>query len=102
MVQLNSKILKLSNMVTRDDVQDDAEHLDIRDDVSTECATFGKVFQVIIPRVKDGFPAATEGTIFVEFETPYGAAQAKLALTGRKFADNIVVVEYVSDWWVNG
>lgn len=95
-VQHNSKILKLSNMVTREDVQDDAEYLDIRDDVLTECSTFGKVFQVIIPRVKDGLPAATEGTIFVEFETPYGAAQAKLALTGRKFADNVVEVEYVS------
>lgn len=94
---VNSKVLRLSNMVTKEDLTDDNEFWDIRQDVMEECNTFGKVIQVIIPRIKDGYPPGTEGFIFVEFENPFGSAQAKIALTGRKFAERTVIVDYFDE-----
>lgn len=83
-------------MVTREDLANEAEYVDIKLDVSMECQQYGKVRSVVIPRVRDGYPAASECLIFVEFETVDGAVAAAKVLNGRKFAENTVVVSYVS------
>ena len=90
---IHSRVLKLSNMVSREEIQDDSEFVDIREDVQSECAGYGQVLGVLIPRVKEGFPLHTEGSIYVEFQNTTMAAAAKMALSGRKFAGNTLVVE---------
>jgi len=84
-------------MVTREELQDDNEYVEIRDDVREECSQYGSVLSVVMPRVKDGFSAAEECSIFVEFEAATMAAQARQALTGRKFAERVVVCEFYDE-----
>jgi splicing factor U2AF subunit len=91
-----TRILQLSNMVTREDLQSDTEVADIKEDVRLECADHGSVLQVLIPRVRDGHNVSSEGLIFVEFYDSSMATSAALVLNGRKFADKTVVVNYVS------
>ncbi len=90
------QVLQLSNMVTAEDLRVDSEYEDIREDVRLECAEHGQVLRVFIPRVRDGFSPAIEGLIFVEFYSAGMAKSAAMVLNGRKFADKIVVVNYVS------
>lgn len=83
-------------MVTHDDLENDAEYDDIKEDVRLECMDHGQVSSIVIPRVKDGYPSASEGHIFVEFANPMHAKAAGTALHGRKFGTNTVMVQYVS------
>jgi splicing factor U2AF subunit len=92
-----TRVLKLTNMVTHDDLENDAEFADIKEDVRLECQDHGAVLNVIIPRMKDGFPMHAEGSIFVEFADPTKAQSAALALNGRKFVDRTVVVQYFDE-----
>jgi splicing factor U2AF subunit len=92
-----TRVLKLTNMVTHDDLENDAEFADIKEDVRLECQDHGAVLNVIIPRMKDGFPMYAEGSIFVEFADPTKAQSAALALNGRKFVDRSVVVQYFDE-----
>lgn len=41
------QVLRLSNMVTRDDLYNEAEYQDIREDVRLECQQYGKVRTVL-------------------------------------------------------
>lgn len=91
------QILILKNLVDQTEIQDDNEHLDIQDDVKSECSQHGSVRSVLIPRLKDGFPAASEGSVFVEFNEAESATRAAQSLRGRKFADRMVIVNYVSN-----
>lgn len=90
------QILVLKNMVEREELEDDSEFADIKEDVKDECSQHGRVRLVLLPRAKDGFPYAVEGSIFVEFEAAEGARAAAMALRGRKFADKTVALSYVS------
>lgn len=95
-----TKVLKLKNMVSADELQDDGEHADIIDDVRTECAQYGgpaAVTGVLIPRVKEGYPVRTEGSVFVSFTDTSVARTAAMALSGRKFGNNVVAVEYYDE-----
>ena len=83
-------------MVTHEELQNDSEYAEIVEDIRLECAEHGQVITVFVPRQKDGYPANIEGFIFVEFANANMARSAALALNGRKFADKIVVVQYVS------
>ncbi len=88
-----SRVLKMSNMVTSEEIQNDSEYADIMEDVRLECSDHGAVIRVLIPRRKENYPAHAEGNIFVEFTNVDGASAAKRALTGRKFDNRTVVVE---------
>lgn len=86
----------MANMVTAAELNDDAEYDDIKDDILSECAAYGKVLIVVIPRIKDGFSPSSEGLIFVEFREASVARTCAIALSGRKFGSRIVIVDYVS------
>ena len=88
-------------MVTSAELQDDEEYEDIIRDVRGECSSYGQVLQILIPRVRDGFPSFSEGLIFVEFMTSGDATVAHANLSGRKFADRTVMVNYVSQTILN-
>ena len=83
-------------MLSKEDLENDTEYKDIKEDVRLECLTFGVVLNLIIPRTRDGFSPASEGFIFVEFQRPEMAQAAAVALHGRKFADKVVLVQFVS------
>jgi RNA recognition motif-containing protein len=83
-------------MVTVAELNDDSEYEEIKEDVTAECSEHGAVLSVIIPRTKEGYSYASEGLIFVEFIEPYAARNCAMALSGRKFAERFVDVEYVS------
>jgi len=55
------------------------------------------VLTVIIPRVKDGHPSGTEGSVFVEFADVESAKRSAKSLKGRKFAEQIVIVNYYDE-----
>ena len=84
-------------MVNVLELVDDLEFQDLCEDVRLECQQYGEVVRVLIPRVKDQYPAACEGSIFVQFATIEAAERAAAALTGRKFENKTVNVDYVSD-----
>ncbi len=82
--------------MTREELADDGEFEDIQEDVKGECSTYGVIESMIIPRERDGFRASTEGSIYVMYQNPDMARAASAALSGRKFANRIVTVDYVS------
>lgn len=88
-----SRVLKMSNMVTSEEIQDDSEYADIMEDVRLECSDHGAVLKVLIPRRKENYPAHAEGNIYVEFSDTTGASAAKRSLAGRKFDNRTVIVE---------
>ena len=83
-------------MITKEELYDDNEFADIIDDVTHECSQYGKVTQVVIPRSKDGYPISCDGSVFIEFVDTAASRNAASALSGRKFGDRIVTVEFVS------
>lgn len=84
-------------MVTREELQNDEDYADICEDVKDECSQHGEVAVVLIPRIKEGFPAQCEGGVYVQFLQSEAAQRAAMALTGRKFADNTVDVDYFDE-----
>ena len=99
--KMASRVLKLSNMVTAEELLDDQEWREIREDVEAECSGHGSVTKVIIPRVSEGYSKASEGLIFVAFKDVVSAAAADKALQGRKFANRIVISEYYDEGFFN-
>jgi splicing factor U2AF subunit len=90
-------VIILKNMVTPDELGDDEEFGEICEDVREECSQHGDVLNVLIPRAKDGFPLQCEGSVFVHFQETVSARKAALALSGRKFADRTVDVDYFDE-----
>lgn len=88
-------ILQLLNMVTVEDLVSEREYEDILEDIRTECAEFGTVRSIVIPRpAKDGARVAGLGKVFVEYSTAEEGMQAAAKLAGRTFADRTVLVSY--------
>lgn len=68
---------------------------EICDDVREECAKYGKVLDLKVPRPAGGSrQSAGVGRIFVKFESAEATTSALNALAGRKFADRTVVTTY--------
>lgn len=82
-------------MITKEELMDDGEYKDIVEDVHGECSQYGQVAEVLIPRSKDGYPESADGSVFIEFVSENDAKTAAIALTGRKFEDRILSVDYV-------
>ncbi|KAH8201014.1 hypothetical protein TruAng_004787 [Truncatella angustata] len=93
--QEESKVLQLLNMVTAEELLDNDDYEEICEDVRDECAKFGQVVALKIPRPSGGSrQSAGVGKIFVKFDTTESAKKALNALAGRKFADRTVVTTY--------
>ncbi|KAK1600206.1 uncharacterized protein LY79DRAFT_532877 [Colletotrichum navitas] len=90
-----TRVLQLLNMVTPEELMDNDDYEEIKEDVQEECAKFGTVLDIKIPRPVGGSrQSAGVGKIFVKFETKEAANKALKALAGRKFADRTVVTTY--------
>lgn len=112
------RVLQLLNMVTADELIDNDDYegkffpppnyiqrqksniqiIEICEDVQEECAKYGKIVDLKVPRpTGSSRQAAGVGKIFVKFDTPESATNALKALAGRKFADRTVVTTYFSE-----
>ncbi|VDN26345.1 unnamed protein product [Gongylonema pulchrum] len=67
---------------------------DILEDIREECAKYGIVKSLEIPRSVPGVDVTGVGKVFVEFNTKQECQKAQAALTGRKFANRTVVTSY--------
>ncbi|XP_019905566.2 splicing factor U2AF 65 kDa subunit-like isoform X2 [Esox lucius] len=91
---LPTEVLCLMNMVAVEELLDDEEYEEIVEDVRDECSKYGQVKSIEIPRPVDGLEVPGTGKIFVEFMTLFDSQKAMQALTGRKFANRVVVTKY--------
>mmetsp|Transcript_10657 Transcript_10657/g.17372 ORF Transcript_10657/g.17372 Transcript_10657/m.17372 type:complete len:541 (+) Transcript_10657:1067-2689(+) len=96
-------VIRLSNMVTAEDLEDDGMYDELVEDVSDECNSHGAVKSIVIPRPDATTAAAQQllqedtaqlGKIFVHFEDVNGATAALTAVKGRRFNGRIVEAYY--------
>ena len=88
-----SRILVLKNMVTKEDLENPEDYLDIKADIETECSRFGQVLSVAIPRGES--PGV--GNVIVEYPNIQQAASAAVSLIGRRFNKRIVRATFMSE-----
>jgi splicing factor U2AF subunit len=88
-------VLKLENMVTVEEINDDEEYRDILSDIFTECSKFGSLQDVKIPRRKDGHQS--EGSVFLKYTSPQDAMNARNALSGKKFNNNTITTAFYDE-----
>ena len=87
-----SPVLRFSNVVTLQDLNNDEMYDDVREDVELECSTFGPLLRLEIPRVSE----KGQGFVFVQFSTMEDAIVAKKACKGRTYGDKMVEVIFYS------
>ncbi|KAG8887557.1 hypothetical protein FRB98_009463 [Tulasnella sp. 332] len=107
-----SRILLMLNMVTPEDLVDDAEYNEILDDIRAECANFGQVEDIKIPRPpkkektgwqpggakdKNEMQAEGVGRVYVKYHQPAGAQMGLKALAGRSFAGRSIIATLLGD-----
>ncbi|XP_023931364.1 splicing factor U2AF 50 kDa subunit isoform X2 [Lingula anatina] len=89
-----TEVLCLMNMVVPEELEDEEEYEEILEDVREECGKYGIVRSMEIPRPIKGVDVPGCGKIFVEFNSVIDCQKAQQALTGRKFANRVVVTSY--------
>ncbi|KAG6821456.1 hypothetical protein H0H93_010180 [Arthromyces matolae] len=112
-----ANILLLLNMVTADDLADDAEYGDLYEDVKEECSKFGEVEDLRVPRPvkKDKNKWAGEGghlapqdaarldeaagvgRVYVKFTQAASASAAMKGLAGRSFAGRSIIATILNE-----
>lgn len=90
----STEVLCLMNMVMPEELKDDDEYDDILEDIREECSRYGIVRSVEIPRPVEGVEVPGVGKVFVEFNSVLDCQKAQQNLTGRKFANRVVVTSY--------
>lgn len=89
-----TEVLCLLNMVSPEELKDEEEYEDILEDIREECNKYGVVKSVEIPRPIEGVDVPGCGKVFVEFNSVIDCQKAQQHLTGRKFANRVVVTSY--------
>lgn len=92
--QQATEVLCLMNIITPEELEDEEEYEDILEDVREECTKYGGVKSMEIPRPITGIEVPGCGKIFVEFKSLDECNRAQQALTGRKFANRVVVTSF--------
>ena len=90
-----TRILVLLNMVTDEDLATDDELNALMDEVGEECAKFGQLLSMKIPRAQDPNvnPSAVK-KIFLEYAAVDDVIRAEAELVGRQFGPNVVQATY--------
>lgn len=88
-----TRILVLLNMVSDEDLATDDEYQGLQEEVGEECAKFGKLLGMKIPRAASSSiqPSAVK-KIFLEYASLQDSANAERELAGRQFGPNVVQV----------
>lgn len=89
-----TEVLCLLNMVQPEELTDEEEYEDILEDIREECAKYGEVRSIEIPRPVPGVEVPGCGKVFIEFATDSECQKAQHALSGRRFSNRVVVTSY--------
>ncbi|XP_060946442.1 splicing factor U2AF 65 kDa subunit-like isoform X1 [Limanda limanda] len=89
-----TEVLCLLNMVMPEELVEDEDYEEILEDIREECCKYGSVRSIEIPRPVDGVEVPGCGKVFVEYVSAADCQKAMQALTGRKFANRVVVTKY--------
>ena len=87
-----TRVVELKQMLTQQDLEDDEEYNDILEDTRDECASFGSLKNIVIPR---SGPGATK--IFLEYLSVEDAGKAIAGLKGRTFDGRQVEAAYFDE-----
>ena len=85
-----SCVLQLKNAVTDAELDDDEEHADLTEDMQQECAQYGQLVKLAIPR-----QGAGRGLVLLEYADVGGASAAQRALHGRKCSGQEVEAKFL-------
>ena len=85
-----SCVVELQHMLTMDDLTNEEEYQEILDDTREECAQFGQLVNVVIPKSHE--VGATK--VFLEYATEQDASAAVAALEGRTFDGRRVQAQF--------
>ena len=93
-----TRILVLLNMVTDEDLATDDEYQGLTEEVREECAKFGRLLGMKIPRkATSSIQATAIRKIFLEYATAQDATNAERELAGRQFGPNVVEASYFDE-----
>jgi len=84
-------------MVGPEDLESDESCQDLIEDVAEECGKHGEVLVVKVPRSAEeteGKNQGSSGLVYVKFSSQQGAAAAKAAVHGKRFAGKAVAVGF--------
>jgi splicing factor U2AF subunit len=93
-------VVVLDNVVSVDELRDDAEFAEIEEDMREECSKYGEVAAMRIPRPAgdaDAPPVAGLGRVYVRYARLEQAARARASLHGRKFGGNAVIAAFYDE-----
>jgi splicing factor U2AF subunit len=91
-----TQVLVLINMVEMEELVDDEEYDDLKEDIREECAKYGNILGIEIPRLStDGSEVKGLGKVFIKYSTIEEAQIAQSKTAGRKFADRTVLTSYL-------
>lgn len=87
-----TNVLKLKNIITNlQDLENESEYLDIKEDIRLECAKYGLVLSITLP--KPGSPNGV-GSAYVEFNSVEDAKEARRALSSKRFGGRFVDIGF--------
>jgi len=93
-----TRILVLLNMVADEDLVTDDDYQGLMDEVQEECAKFGRLLGIKIPRKETStIKASAIKKIFLEYATVQDATNAEQELAGRQFGPNVVQGSYFEE-----
>ena len=93
-----SRVLVLHNMVQSEDLSTAEDHAALKQEVEEECAKFGTLTDVVIPRqAEGGVDPAAVGKIYLRYSTLDEANRATQELQGRQFGDAVVQVTTLTE-----
>jgi RNA recognition motif. (a.k.a. RRM, RBD, or RNP domain) len=96
----SSRILVLHNMVMDEDLEMDEDYNGLMDEVRGECAKYGKLLGMKVPRrASDLVQSTAIKKIFLEYATTQDAMNAEDELSGRQFGPNVVRVSHWTATW---
>jgi hypothetical protein len=87
--EIPTNVLVLHNMVSPADLATEEDHQGLLDEVKEECAKYGKLRTILIPRQGPG-----AGKIYLQYSTIQEAQTAQGELHDRQFGDATVVCRY--------
>ncbi|XP_074591495.1 splicing factor U2af large subunit A-like [Curcuma longa] len=94
-VELPTKVICLTEVVSVDELRDDAEYKEIVEDMREESEKFGSLINLVIPRPSQtGEVIPGVGKVFLEYANITDSARAKVSLHGRRFGENVVCAAY--------
>jgi len=87
-----TRIVQLKNMLTMDDLESDEDYNEVKEETREECAEFGYLKKIVIPRRGVG-----STKIFLEYNTIEDAAKAIMAMAGRTFDGRTIDATYMDE-----